>query len=174
MRDFFTGSLFLALVEFPFTLIILAVIAMIAGPLAFIPLVMAALYAVLVMVMRPHIRAAVRLSGRAAAARQEAIIETFEKTDALRTGGLTSAWFRQFRDLSGKASLSGFHASWLSSIVETISQILYTIAGLSVLVFGIERIWNGDMSAGALVATMILVWRVLAPIQIFLQCLAAL
>ena len=171
VRDFFTGPLFLALAEFPFTVLIMIAIALIAGPVAFVPLVTAAAYAALFFIMRQHIRAAVRLAGQAGAARQETVIETFEKMDSLRTGGLTSAWFRQFRDLSGKASLAGFRAAWLASLVETLAHALYILAGLAVLMLGVERIWDGVMTPGALVATLILVWRVLTPLQTFCNAL---
>jgi ATP-binding cassette subfamily C protein LapB len=39
-------------------------------------------------------------------------------------------------------------------------------AGIATLAFGAVRVLDGDMSIGALVASMILVWRVLVPLQV--------
>ena len=111
VRDFFTGSLFLALIELPFTLIILATIAVIAGPVALVPVIIATLYIALLAWMRPKIKTAIKLASRASANRQQMTIESFEKMHAMRASGMTSSWFHQFRDYSGKASLAGFHSN---------------------------------------------------------------
>jgi ABC-type bacteriocin/lantibiotic exporter with double-glycine peptidase domain len=171
VRAFFTGTSFIAMAELPFTLILIGAIVIIAGPIALVPVIAAAFYLLLIYIMRPHVRTAMRLAAKSHAAKQEMIIETFEKMDGLRVGGLTSIWFRDFRDLSGKASLSGFRSSFLSSLLEVFSQGIYTLAGLSVVVWGVIHIWEGGMSAGALIAVMILTWRVLGPMQILANAL---
>ena len=165
VRAFFTGSAFLALAEIPFTLILLAVIVVIAGPLAFVPVIAAGFYMLLVFMMRPQIRTAMRLSARASSSKQEMLIETFEKMDGLRVGGLTSIWFRDFRDRSGKSSLASFRATFLAAVLESLSHGIYILAGLSVVVWGVMYIWADGMSGGALIAVMILNWRVLGPMQ---------
>ena len=167
VRDFFTGSLFLSVIELPFTIVLLVAIVLIAGPVVFVPIVMAVLYIILLLSMRHSIRTQMKLSGKASSDRQQMIIETFDKMDGLRMGGLTSVWFQQFRDYSGKNSLASFRASYLSSFVDTLAHAIYILAGMSVLVWGIERIWAGHMTTGALIATMILSWRVISPIQTF-------
>ncbi len=171
VRAFFTGTAFLAIAELPFTLILIAAIALIAGPLAFIPMISAMFYILLVFVMRPQIRTAMRLNSKASSTKQEMTIETFEKMDGLRAGGLTAIWFRDFRDLSGKASLAGFHAGFLAALLETLGHGIYILSGLSVVVWGVMHIWADEMSAGALIAIMILTWRVLGPMQILSNAL---
>ena len=171
VRAFFTGTAFLAMVELPFTLILIAIIAIIAGWLAIIPIIAAGFYALLVFVMRLRVRTSMRLTSKAASLKQEMMIETFEKMSGLRVGGLTSIWFSNFRDLSGKASLAGFNTGFLAAILETLSHGIYLLAGLSVVTMGVISIWAGSMSAGALIAVMILTWRVLAPMQILSNAL---
>lgn len=167
VRDFFTGPLFLAMVELPFTLIILLTIALIAGPVAFVPVITAGLYIALLAWMRPKLKTAIKLAARASSSRLQMTVESFEKMHALRASGMTSSWFRQFRDHSGKASLAGFHSNYLASVIETIAHGLFILAGMATIVWSIERIWAGSMTTGALIASMILVWRVLGPFQTF-------
>lgn len=171
VRDFFGGSLFLALIELPFTLVIIVAIAVIAGTLALIPLAIAALYLLLLLWMRPKLKQAVRRSAKAALLRQQMAFESFEKMHGLRVNGLTGVWFKQFRDLSGKASLIGFKASLIASTIESIAYFLFVTAGMLTIAFSIERVWAGDMSTGAMIASMILVWRVLGPFQILCNSL---
>lgn len=171
VRAFFTGSAFLAIAELPFTLILIVAIWILAGPLAIVPITAAAFYALLVFTMRPRVRTAMRLSSKASSTKQEMTIETFEKMDGLRAGGLTAIWFKDFRDLSGKSSMASFHAGFLASILETLSHGIYMLSGLAVVIWGVLYIWAAGMSAGALIAVMILTWRVLGPMQILSNAL---
>lgn len=165
VRDFFTGPLFLALAELPFIPFILIALAFIAGPVAFVPLIAAAFYAGLVLYFRSPIRTAIRLSGKAASLRQQTVIETFEKMGGLRACGLTSVWFRQFRDQSGKASLAAFRAASLASTVEALSHGIYILSGMAALAWGVALAWNGAITSGALIAVMMLTWKALSPLQ---------
>lgn len=171
VREFFSGSLFIALIELPFTLIIIVAIAVIAGNIAFIPLVVAALYVLLLLWVRPKLKVEVRRSAKAALLRQQMAFESFEKMHGLRVNGLTSVWFKQFRDLSGKASLIGFRAAFIAATIESIAHFFFVSAGMITIAFSIERVWSGDMSMGAMIACMILVWRVLGPFQILCNSL---
>lgn len=165
VRAFFTGPQIIALAELPYTVLLLIAISLISGSLVFVPIAAAILYALLFFAMRPSIRTSMRLSASSGNARQEMTIETFEKIDSLRAGGLTSVWFKEFRDRSGRASMAGFHASWLGSVLNSISHGIYLIAGLAVVVVGVLQIWADAMTAGALIASMIITWRILSPMQ---------
>lgn len=59
--------------------------------------------------------------------------------------------------------LAHFYLSWLGMIAETMAHALTIMAAVATVGFGVHYIWSGQISTGALVATMILVWRVLTP-----------
>ncbi|ODS23639.1 hypothetical protein AB835_07965 [Candidatus Endobugula sertula] len=171
VRDFFSGSLFLALIELPFTLLIIGAIAIIGGYVALIPITTALFYLILLFWMRPKLKIEIRQSAKAALLRQQMAFESFEKMHGLRVNGLTSVWFKQFRNLSGKASLIGFRASFIASIIESVAYFIFILSGMLTVALSIERIWVGEMSTGAMIACMILVWRVLGPFQILCNSL---
>ena len=166
VRDFFNGPLFLVMIELPFTLIILAAIGVISGWLAIIPVVTALLYAILMRVTHPRMKLAIHAAAKASTLKQQSYIETFEKLHSLKTNGLHEVWLEQFRDISGKSSLIAFKSNMLSSLIDVMAHAFSVISGLLVVYFGVHRVLDGNMSAGALVAVLILVWRVLAPLQI--------
>ena len=166
VRDFFTGPLFLVIIELPFTLITLGAIAIISGWLALIPVVTAILYVILMAVTHPRMKLAIHASAKASTLKQQNYIETFDKLHSLKTNGLHEVWQEQFRDISGKSSLIAFKSNMLSSLIDVIAHALAVISGMMVVYFGVQRVLAGDMSAGALVAVLILVWRVLSPLQI--------
>lgn len=79
--------------------------------------------------------------------------------------GAEARWMERFREYSASSALNSFYTAQLSSLMQTISHVLMISAGLGTIIFGVFRVMNGDMSVGGVVASMILVWRVLAPIQ---------
>lgn len=165
VREFFTGPLFLSFVEFPFTLILLAAIAIIAGPLVVIPLVIAACYILLLFLMRGRMKALTARMGAANSNRQNITIESLGKQETLRYAGGFNAWLDRYEKASAEASYAGYCYNQIVSFIDTTSQSLVILGGMAMIYFGVERIWAGDMSMGALIAVLILTWRTLAPLQ---------
>lgn len=163
VRDFFSGSVFLSLLEAPYVFIALIAIAIIAGPLVLVPVFMVFGYIALFMVIRHRVKISIRLAAKASSARQQFVIETFEKLDGIRGHGLGKKWQDKFRHLSGREMMTNFDLGWLGMIAETCAHTLTVVSAVATVGLGVHMIWAGSMSAGALVATMILVWRVLTP-----------
>lgn len=163
IRDFFCGSVFLSMIELPFVAIAAAAIYFIAGPLVLVPLSMVLLYGLLFYVVYKYVRTSIRLAAKASTARQQFAIESFEKIRGIRAYGLTNLWQMKFRDLSGKEMLAHFHLNFLGMVGETLGNALTVLSAVLTISFGAHMIWEGTLSTGALVATMILVWRVITP-----------
>lgn len=166
IRDFFNGPLFLALIELPFTLLILGAIAIIAGKLAMVPLVIAGFYLVILFFTGNSLRTATRLSAKNHSLRQQMTFETFQKMHNIRASGIGEQWLEEYRKVSGKASLASFKAAFISSQVEVISHAMFVFAGLAIIYLGVMEILAGNITTGALIATTLLVWRVLTPFKI--------
>lgn len=163
VRDFFSGSVFLSLLEAPFVVLSIIAVAAIAGKLVLVPLFMVLGYTALFVFIRHKVKISIRLAAKTSSARQQFTIETFEKLDGIRGQGLGAKWQEKFRHLSGREMMSHFYLGWLGMIAETAAHSLTLIAAVATVGFGVHYIWAGEMSTGALVATMILVWRILTP-----------
>lgn len=163
VRDFFSGAVFLSVLELPFSIIALIAIATIAGPLFLVPLSVTVLYILLFSMVWRRVRVSIREAARATSARQQFSLETLEKIRAIRTFGLSDIWHKKFEELSAKESITHLRLQWLGNIGETLAHGLTILASVAVVGFGVHLIWAGQMTAGALVATMILCWRVLTP-----------
>lgn len=163
VRDFFSGSVFLSLLEAPYVVLSVAAVALIAGPLVLVPLAMVAAYVALFYFMRQQVKVAIRLAAKASSARQQFTIEALEKLHGIRGHGLGGKWEEKFRHLSGREMMTHFHLGWLGSLAETGAHTLTVLSAVATLGFGVHLIWAGEMSIGALVASMILVWRIMGP-----------
>ncbi len=163
VRDFFCGSVFLSLLDGPFVFMSIAAISLIGGTLVFVPVFISCFYIALFYVMRQKIKTSIRIAAKASSARQQYIIETFEKLDTIKGHGLEKRWQTKFRQLSGREMMSHFTLSWQGMIAETLAHKLTIIAAIATVGFGVHLIWAGSMTTGALIASMVLVWRILTP-----------
>jgi len=165
VRNFFTGPTASTVMELPFVILFLVTIAILAGPIALIPLVMVIIYFIFAFVWLPILNKKVLRSGQARTNRQSMLIQTFEGRKEIKAIGGESIWQARFRELSGEAIISNHKSFVTNAIMTNISQAIMTLTGVSVLAFGALSVMEGTMTIGALIATMALVWRALSPIQ---------
>lgn len=165
IRDFFTGPMAMVLFELPFVFIFIITIAVLAGPVVFVSMIMMACFLILGLIISPLLRHSVGRAARASSKKQELIVETLSGMRAVKYCGAEAKWMERFREYSASAALNSFYTAQMSALMQTISHVLMISAGLGTIIFGVFRVMNGDMTVGGLVASMILVWRVLAPLQ---------
>ena len=165
VRDFFTSPTLIAILELPFVIVLLICIAVLAGPVAAIPVVLIGIYLAMLAYLRPKLRQAIWLAAKANSEKEKMTVETFSKIEGMRFNGIDYAWLERFREASGAASFASFRAAFLASIIETMAHGLSILAGVATITVGVGRIWAGDMTIGALIASLILIWRILSPLQ---------
>jgi ATP-binding cassette subfamily C protein/ATP-binding cassette subfamily C protein LapB len=165
VRNFFSGPVGINLVEIPFTLIFIFTIYFIGGSLVRIPLLLALAYAILGLIMLPRIQTSTEEGAVANVQRQTLMVETMRKFRPIRIHGAMDTWLERFRKLSGVSSYTSFKSSQQAAFVEAIAYGLSVVAGVSTLTYGIFLVWDQVITTGALIASMMLVWRVISPLQ---------
>lgn len=165
VRNFFSGPVGINLVEIPFTLIFIFTIYFIGGPLVRIPLLLAFSYVLLGLIMLPRIQTSTEEGAVASVQRQTLMVETMRKFRPIRIHGAMDTWLERFRKLSGVSSYTSFKSSQQTAFVEAIAYGLSVAAGVGTLVYGIFLVWDQQITTGALIASMMLVWRVISPLQ---------
>ena len=166
VREFFTGPLATLFFEMPLVVIYLLVMAVMAQWLALVPVVLVLCYVVLILLVNRKLKEYGQAAATAATQRQEFLLETVSKLRALRLAGMEKAWLDRYHILSGQASLAAFRSGFAAQALETASYILMTIGGIATLGFGVLAVIGNHLSVGALVASMMLIWRIIAPMQI--------
>lgn len=163
IRDLFSGAIFLSFLEIPYVVLALGVIALIAGPLALVPLSMLACFCVLFAVIYKRTKVVIRLAAKASSARQQFTLETFDKLSGIHANGLAPVWKNKYADLVGREVIMNMNLAWLGTLSETIAHALTLLAAVATVGYGVDLVWAGTMGTGALIASMMLVWRVLMP-----------
>jgi ATP-binding cassette subfamily C protein/ATP-binding cassette subfamily C protein LapB len=165
VRDFFTGANSSIILELPFVLLFLIVIAVLAGSIAFIPLLMVVIYIVVALLLIPYINRKITRSGKARNTKQRMLIQTFAGRKEIKAIGGESVWQDRFREISGESIMSNYETFVINSIMNSVAQVMMTTTAVAVLSLGALAVIDGTLSIGALIATMALVWRVLSPLQ---------
>jgi ATP-binding cassette subfamily C protein LapB len=164
VREFFTSGSVVSATDLLFAILFVGVLFIIAGPLAWVPLLMLPVMIIVGFALqRPLNRATKRLQAEAAA-RHGVLVEALAGLETVRaTGGearMQTAWERSV----AATARSGEAVHFWSSLALTIAYSAQTLTSLLLIVIGVFLILNGSLTVGALVGANMLAGRVLAPI----------
>ena len=163
-REFFTSGSVVSATDLMFAVLFIGVLFVIAGPLAWIPLIMLPIMIITGFILqRPLDRAMKRLQAESAA-RHGVLVESLSGLETVRATGaearMQTAWERSV----AATARSGEDVHFWSSLSLTSANVAQQITSLSLLVIGVFLILDGKLTVGALVAANMLAGRVLAPI----------
>ncbi|MDW2743569.1 type I secretion system permease/ATPase [Atlantibacter subterraneus] len=164
LRDFLSSLTLTALIDFPFTLLILAVVGIIGGPLVFIPL-LAYPVAMLVnwLIQRPLI-ATIQKTFKLSSERQAMLVETLSGLDAIKQNNAQSERQYQWEQIIGSLSKLELRVKSLSYVAVNFTHWLQQACGVIMIVGGVYLIINGHLSMGGLIACYLLNRRAMLPI----------
>jgi ATP-binding cassette subfamily C protein/ATP-binding cassette subfamily C protein LapB len=165
VRDFFTGSSGSIVLELPFTLLFVAVVALIAGPLALIPLFAFGAYLLLEFAVVPVINRSSQRSGGARNDKQRVILQTLEGRTEIKSIGGERVWLERFREVSGESATAGYRSALANAVANSAGQAVMSLTAVAVIWWGTTKVIGDELSVGALIATMALIWRILSPLQ---------
>ncbi|GBE42659.1 toxin RTX-I translocation ATP-binding protein [bacterium BMS3Bbin10] len=165
IRDLFVGQLGGALTDLPFVFVFLGAIFLISGPLGFIPLALFVVFLVAAVATVPLTRRRIRLAGDANTRARDFVMELADKRRSVRENGAEEVWIERCKGLFSTYLLRQFKAQQFNTMLQTASQMLVMVTGVSTVSYGAVMALDGNLSVGALIAVIALVWRLLSPIQ---------
>jgi ATP-binding cassette, subfamily C, bacterial LapB len=165
VRDLFSGPAASAIVDFPFTLIAIAVIAAIAGPLALVPLAACVVFAAAGYAGARWVQSREDAQSASATALFNHVNDTTLHHESLQREGAEATWLYRLRLKSAEAAHEAEELQGRVATVEALSQFLNSAAAIAVLVTGTFMVLEKSLTVGALIATMALTWRILSPAQ---------
>jgi ATP-binding cassette subfamily C protein LapB len=164
VRDFFTSATITVLVDLPFSIFFLFVVYHFGGGLAFI---LVALMLVVVLVglaiqfkLKTHVRNAIR----SAEIKHGLLVETIHGLETVKATGADGRFRARYTEYVGQSAAHGQDSRFWSGLGVNIASFVQMIASVVVVLAGMYMVQAGDLSIGALIATVILGGRALAPI----------
>jgi ATP-binding cassette, subfamily C, bacterial LapB len=165
VREFFAGPLAETIVDLPFVLITIGVIALLAGWLVIVPVAAAFVLILMALTVSPFIKRTFANSGGSKSRQQRFLIEAVSGMRAIKFSGAEQVWIDRFRTFSASSAINDFRIAMLNNLVQTLGKIVMMAAGVAVVGFGAMMVMENTLTIGAMVATMALGWRVLGPFQ---------
>nr|WP_315838721.1 type I secretion system permease/ATPase [Bradyrhizobium prioritasuperba] len=164
VREFFTSGTVVSVTDLLFAVLFIVVLFIVAGPLAWIPLLMLpVMIAIGLLLQRPLDRAIRRLQAESAA-RHGILVESLSSMETVRAAAgearMQTGWERSV----AATARSSEDVQFWSSLALTSASVAQQVCSLLLVVVGVFLILDGKLTVGALVAANMLSGRVLAPI----------
>ncbi|WP_339524974.1 type I secretion system permease/ATPase [Pseudomonas sp. EA_35y_Pfl2_R111] len=164
LRDFLASLTLASVIDLPFTLLILAVIAMIGGHLVWIPVLAFPLVALIGWTLQRPLAETMQRTMALAGERQSSLIESLAGLDAVKVNNAESERQYLWEQTIGTLSRLELRARMLSSLAMNATMLLQQLAGVVVIVLGVYQIIDGNLSMGGLIACYMLSSRALGPL----------
>lgn len=174
LRDFFTSATLVAVVDVPFILITLAVMALIGGWLVLIPLALIPIVAIVGWATQPSMdRLSARMMGQAML-KQSVLIETIGGLEMVKSSNARHLLTRRWRDAVDHHASTSLSQRLVSNISVTVAATGQQLAYAAVVVAGVGMIAHQNLTMGGLIACSILSGRAVAPLAQIAQLLSRL
>lgn len=163
IRGFLTNATMAAVIDLPFAIIFLAVIAYIGGSLVLIPMVIMLFILLYAFLIKKPLRASIESTHEASAKKSSILIETLNNIETLKTLGTLNQVQWKWEESSGEIATKSLRSRLLSASIPTVTQLLIQLNTVMVIIYGVYLIQDFELSMGGLIAVVILASRTLSP-----------
>ena len=164
LRDFLASLTLTSLIDLPFTLLILIVIAIIGGHLVWIPVIAFPLALGIGYALQKPLMSTMERTMALASERQSSLIETLAGLDAVKVNNAESERQYMWEQTLGTLSRLELRVKVLSGLAMNITLLIQQLAGVAMICVGVYLIIDGHLSMGGLVACYMLSGRALGPL----------
>jgi ATP-binding cassette subfamily C protein LapB len=164
VREFFTSGTVVSVTDLLFAILFIIVLFIIAGPIAWIPLIVLPVMIVVGLVLQRPLDRAIRQLQAESAARHGILVESLTGVEAVRAVGAEARMQTGWERSVAATARSGEDVHFWSSLALTSASTAQQLTNLLMVIAGVFLVLDGKLSVGALIAATMLAGRVLAPI----------
>lgn len=165
VREFYAGQALLTLLDLPFALIYLALVALMGGWLVLVPIVLLVMFALSAMKIGTTLRDAIEKRMIADDRRFNFLIEVLGGIHSVKAMAMESQMVRRYERLQESCAEGYYTVALRSANALGVSSFFSQVTTIAVAAFGSVIVMNGDMTTGGLAASSLLAGRSMAPIQ---------
>jgi len=164
LREFFVSAAMLALVDLPFALLMIGVIFFVAGPIGWLLTIAVTIgFAINIALQLPLYRA-VRSANASGIERQALLGESIANLESIKASNAEGYLQRRMNKLLSSTTVSGGKSHWYALVGNSTTTFLISLTSVGVIVAGVYQVSAGLLSMGALIATVMLTSRCMAPL----------
>lgn len=165
LREFFTSATLVTLIDLPFVLLFIGVIAYVGGwAMAAVPLVAIPIVVGVGVALQAPLRDRIKRVYQAAEAKHATLIETLSAIEVVKALGAASRQQRRWEELVGFVASEGLATRLISSFAVNFSAWVQGIVSVGTLGVGVYLASDNLLTTGAIVACTIIGGRAMAPL----------
>ncbi len=165
IREFFTSNTLAVFIDLLFIFLFVAVISQIAGWLAIIPLIATFIVLMAGIVIQHLIGNSLAAAQNEAAERQGLLVEAVGAIETVKSLRAEGTLLRKWDNVSRTSSRTSEKIKRLSAIGLNIAQFVQQLVTVAIIVGGAYLFAEGEISTGAIIATVMLASRTVAPLS---------
>lgn len=164
VRNFMSSSTVFLLADLPFCFLFIAVIAIIGGWLAAIPLILLPVVLITSLWLNWRIGQLTRRQLQDARHKNGLLVDVIDGIESIKAAGAEKKMLGRWRQLVASSSSLELDSRYLSTMASHLAQLLQQLSYVAIIGLGAWMVSAGQISMGALIACSILSNRALSPI----------
>jgi len=164
VRNFMSSSTVFLLADLPFCFLFVAIIAVIGGWLAMIPLLLLPIVLLTSAWLNWRISRLTRNQLRDARHKNGLLVDVIDGIESIKAAGAEQKMLDRWRNLVASSSTLELDTRYLSAMASHLAQLLQQLSYVAIIGLGAWMVGAGQITLGALIACSILSNRALSPI----------
>lgn len=165
VREFFTASSAAVISDLPFVLIFLAIIALLGGPVVWVPVIAIVLMVLPGLLSQKRLAELSRRNLAEGSVKNAILLEAIEHLETLKSTRGEGRALHLWETLTAEIAANSGRTSALTAALSYGAGMVQQLTYAGVIIFGVYQISAGAMTMGALVACSILAARGIAPMS---------
>ncbi|PNV84464.1 MAG: type I secretion system permease/ATPase [Sulfurimonas sp.] len=163
VRSFLTSATMAIVIDLPFTVIFLLVIAYLGGNIVLIPLISVILIISYAFFLKNSLKKSIKDTHEASADKNSILIEALNNIETLKTLGTLGQIQWKWEEATGEIAKRSLKSRTLSASLPIITGFFIQLNRVMVIVYGVYLIKDFELSMGGLIAVVLLSARVVSP-----------
>ena len=164
VRNFMTSSALFILADAPFALLFILVIYFIAGPVAFVPLLMIPVGLLIGLAMKGPIERYTAESMEESNKKNGLLIEAIDGVESVKAASAEWKLEDRWRELTKTVTTTDLKSKLLTAFSTSSTQSIQQLSYVGIVAAGAYSIVNGNLTMGGLIACSIISGRALTPL----------
>lgn len=164
VREFFTSNTISVLIDTIFVFFFIAVIFSLTGWIAAIPTVAFVITIGIGLLAQRRIGRWVAAAMNEASLRQSLLVESISTLETIKSLKAETYLLRKWRELSKNASMTSERIKQVSANAANVTQFVQQLVTVAIIIAGAYAFADGKVSTGAIIATVMLSSRAVAPL----------
>lgn len=164
LREFISSATLSALVDLPFIVLFIWIIWLIAGPVAYVPLVMVPIVLIISYLLQQPLSSYIKKTYAEGGQKHALLVQSLQGLETIKGIGAEGKMQHRWENFVAQSAASTNLARFFSSIAVTLSMFAQNVTIIGVMIVGVYQIAEQNLTMGGLIACSILSGRAMGPL----------